>query len=228
MPTRSPSWRFLAALAVLAVAWPDGRAAAPRSPNVVLILTDNHGAWTLGCYGNTDVRTPHIDRLAQEGTLFTRCYSSNAVCSPTRATYLTGLIPSQHGIHSYLRGGDAQMGPKARCEIAEFRSLPQILADAGYVCGLSGKWHLGANLTPQLGFTDWHTMPAGHTSTFYDAEVIEDGKVHKEPTYLTDFWTDHAVRFIEANKDRPFFLFLAYNGPYGLGASMKRTARNRH
>jgi arylsulfatase A-like enzyme len=197
-------------------------------PNVVFILTDNHGAWTLGCYGNKDIRTPNIDRLAREGTLFERSYSSNAVCSPTRATYLTGLMPSQHGVHSYLGAGGAQTGPKAYCTVAEFRTLPKILKDAGYVCGLSGKWHLGGNLTPQEGFTAWATMPTGHTSTFYNAEVIEGGKVHKEPEYLTDYWTDHAVRFIKANRDRPFFLFLAYNGPYGLGASLNHPARNRH
>ena len=66
-------------------------------PNLVFILTDNHGAWTLGCYGNKDILTPNIDRLAAEGLLFTRAMSSNPVCSPTRATYLTGLMPSQHG-----------------------------------------------------------------------------------------------------------------------------------
>ena len=137
-------------------------------------------------------------------------------------------MPSQHGVHSYLGAGGAQTGPKAYCTIAEFRSLPEILKGAGYVCGLSGKWHLGGNLTPQEGFTEWVTMPHGHTTTFYGAEVIEDGKVRKEPGYLTDFWTDHAVRFIETNKDRPFFLFLAYNGPYGLGESLNHPARNRH
>jgi arylsulfatase A-like enzyme len=202
--------------------------AAERPPNVVFILTDNHGAWTLGCYGNKDIRTPNLDRMAKEGTLFERSYSSNAVCSPTRATYLTGLMPSQHGVHSYLTAGGAQTGPDAYCTIAEFRSLPEILKDAGYVCGLSGKWHLGANLTPQEGFTEWVTMPHGHTTTFYGAEVIQDGKVRKEPSYLTDFWTDHAVRFIETNKAKPFFLFLAYNGPYGLGTSLNHPARNRH
>ena len=202
--------------------------AAERPPNVVFILTDNHGAWTLGCYGNKDIRTPNIDKLASQGTLFERCYSSNAVCSPTRATYLTGLIPSQHGVHSYLGSEGAQMGPEAYCTIGEFRSLPQILAENGYVCGLTGKWHLGDSLHPQEGFTTWATMPKGHTSVFYNAPVIENNKVHKEPEYLTKFWTDHAVRFIEKNKDRPFFLYLPYNGPYGLGRSLLKPARNRH
>src|SRR5262245_33314305 len=100
--------------------------AANLPPNVVLILTDNQGAWTLGCYGNPDIRTPNIDRLAQQGMLFESCYSSNAVCSPTRATLLTGLIPSQHGVHSYLTVGGAQIGPDAYCTIGEFQILPKI------------------------------------------------------------------------------------------------------
>jgi len=199
-----------------------------RPSNVVLILTDNQGAWTLGCYGNPDIRTPHLDRLARDGMLFERCYSSNAVCSPTRATLLTGLIPSQHGVHSYLSAGNAQTGPRAYSTIAEFRSLPEILSEAGYTCGLSGKWHLGDNLRPQEGFTYWVTMPHGHTRTFYSAEVVDGGKVREEPRYLTEFWTHHGVKFIEQNKDKPFFLFLAYNGPYGLGGSMTQPARNRH
>jgi arylsulfatase A-like enzyme len=207
-----------------------GDVAAEVRPNVVFILTDNQGAWTLGCYGNKDIRTPHIDRLASEGVRFTRAMSSNPVCSPTRATYLTGLIPSQHGVHSYLGGEkpNAQIGPDAYCTIREFASLPKILKEAGYVCGLSGKWHLGANLTPQEGFADWITMPAGHTREFYDQEVIENGKIRKEPKYLTDLWTEHAVSFIDKNKDRPFFLYLAYNGPYGLGGLLNNPGRNRH
>jgi arylsulfatase A-like enzyme len=202
--------------------------AVARPPNVVLILTDNQGAWTLGCYGNPDIRTPNIDRLAREGMLFERCFSSNAVCSPTRATLLTGLIPSQHGVHSYLAAGEPQIGPHAHSTIAEFHTLPAILADADYTGGLCGKWHLGDNLHPQQGFTYWVTMPHGDTRTFYNADVIENGKVRKEPQYLTDFWTDHAVKFIDANKDKPFFLYLAYNGPYGLGPAMLEPARNRH
>ena len=197
-------------------------------PNVVLILTDNQSPWTLGCYGNDEIRTPRIDQLAREGMQFQRCYSSNAVCSPTRATLLTGLMPSQHGVHSYLAAGAPQTGPRAYSTIAEFRSLPEIMAEAGYTCGLSGKWHLGNNATPQEGFTEWVTMPHGHTTTFYDAQVIDGGVVRQEGKYLTDFWTDRGVEFIEQQKDRPFFLYLAYNGPYGLGESLHTPARNRH
>lgn len=218
------SQRLLATVAVTAAFLVGGAAlAAERPPNVVLILTDNQAAWTLGCYGNPDIATPNIDRLAREGARFEHCYSSNAVCSPTRATLLTGLIPSQHGVHSYLGAGEAQVGPKAYSTIAEFRTLPEILAAAGYDCGLVGKWHLGANATPQKGFTSWITMPTGHTNAFYDVEIIEDGKLRREPTHLTKFWTDRAVDFISTERDRPFFLYLAYNGPYGLGQSMLKT-----
>ncbi len=197
-------------------------------PNVVLILTDNQGAWTLGCYGNPDIRTPNVDRLASEGIRFTRAFSCNAVCSPTRASLLTGLLPSQHGVHCYLRANEAQMGPHAYSTVAEFRTLSEILAEAGYRCGLVGKWHLGDNLHPQEGFEEWVTMPHGATSTFYGAQVIENGRVRTEPRYLTDFWTDRAVQFIERNRNRRFFLLLAYNGPYALGPSLLRPARNRH
>jgi arylsulfatase A-like enzyme len=216
----------------MAVAWiacpAIARAQGPARPNVVLILTDNHGPWTLGCYGNRDVETPNVDRLAAQGTLFTRCYANNAVCSPTRASLLTGLMPCQHGVHCYLAAGGAQIGPGAYDTLEEFDTLPSLLAGAGYVCGLSGKWHLGANLRPQEGFTFWVTKPHGHSAGFYDQEIIEDGKIRKEPTYLTDYWTDRGIEFIEANKDRPFFLFLAYNGPYGLGSAMREPIRNRY
>jgi arylsulfatase A-like enzyme len=200
-----------------------------RRPNIVLIMTDNHGPWTLGCYGNRDIRTPNIDRLAKEGIRFTQAFSSNAVCSPTRATFLTGLIPSQHGVHCFLSAGEPQTGPQAYSTIDEFRSLGEILRDAGYVCGLSGKWHLGKNLKPQEGFDDlWITKPHGSSNEFYDQEVIENGAIRNEPQDLTDLWTDRGVEFIERNRERPFFLFLAYNGPYGLGKLLLNDARNRH
>jgi len=197
-----------------------------KPTNIVLIYTDNQATWTLGCYGNNEILTPNIDQLAREGMLFERCFSSNPVCSPTRATLLTGTIPSQNGVHNYLPSG-IEIGPNAYNTIEEFHSLPEILSESGYVCGLSGKWHLGDNIKPHDGFTYWVTKAGGHTTTFYDAEIVEGGKVRTEPEYLTDFWTDHGIEFIEQNKDQPFFLYLAYNGPYGLGEWLNNPAKNR-
>ncbi len=204
-------------------------ARAEPKTNVVFILTDNHGPWTLGCYGNPDIRTPHIDELATNGIRFDQAFSSNPVCSPTRATYLTGLLPSQHGVHNYLTRGRLQVGPEARSTLADFTSLPEILKDEGYRCGLVGKWHLGANNQPQEGLEDyWITMPHGGTHTFHNAEVIENGQTRTEPTYLTQLWTDRACDFIEENKEDPFFLYLAYNGPYGLSSYQLQSSGNRH
>ncbi|MBL4886240.1 MAG: sulfatase-like hydrolase/transferase [Planctomycetaceae bacterium] len=203
--------------------------ASQKRPNIVFILTDNHGAWTLGCYGNKDIRTPHIDQLAKQGMLFKRSMSNNPVCSPTRATYLTGLIPSQHGLHSFF-DQKYMVGPEAYYALEEFETLPEILHSEGYVCGLSGKWHLGENMTPQPEYSDWTTMVRGSTSNFYEDPIIENGEVKKTPKYMTDFWTDHAVSFIEKNKEgeKPFFLFLSYNGPYCLSTLLLREAQNRH
>jgi arylsulfatase A-like enzyme len=120
------------------------------------------------------------------------------------------------------------MGPEAYNTLAEFTSLGEVLRDSGYVCGLSGKWHLGANLTPSEGLSFWVTKPDGSTREFYDQEVIEDGKVRKEAGYTTDLWTRKGIEFIEQNKEHPFFLYLAYNGPYALGNLMLNSARNRH
>ena len=232
--TRMIVQTFLLAAIVLVV--PALLSAAEPRPNVVLIVTDNHGAWTLGCYGNRDIRTPNIDRLASEGTLFENAFASNPVCSPTRATLVTGLVPSQHGVHCFLVGGRLQIGPDARNTLGEFTSMPEVFKAAGYSCGLVGKWHLGDNLHPQEGFDDyWITMPHGGTSTFYDADIIETGKVRKEPQYLTDLWTDHAVKFIrqsagkaEGGGRQPFFLMLSYNGPYSLGRLLLKDGQNRH
>jgi arylsulfatase A-like enzyme len=184
----------IAAMAVLWLVATIAHAAAPH-PNVVFILSDNQGAWTLGCYGNPDIRTPNIDRLAAEGIRFTRALSSNPVCSPARATFLTGLIPSQHGVHSFLEP-KLMMGPQAYDTLKEFTSLGVVLRDAGYICGLSGKWHPGPSLTPSQGFSFWVTKPDGGTNEFYDQDVIEDGKVRREAGYTTDLWTRRGIEFI--------------------------------
>jgi arylsulfatase A-like enzyme len=207
-------------------------------PNVLLIMSDNHSAWQLGCYGNPDIYSPNIDKLAKDGMRFTRAMSCNPVCSPTRASILTGLIPSQHGVLHWLINDNLQVGPDAKCTISEFTTLPEVLNNAGYYCGLVGKWHLGDNLHPQEGFKYWVTMPTGLTKNFYDVEVVEDGKIKKEPGYITEFWTKHAIQFLEQaqsyqEKDKqPFYLHLTYNGPYSLDPNLlvsnPERVRNRH
>ncbi len=212
-----------------------GSVLAEKRTNVVFILTDNHGAWTMGCYGNPDIQTPNVDRMAAEGTRFVNAFCNNAVCSPTRASYLTGLMPSQHGVHNFLHGGRLQTGEgEMRNTLEEFTSLPEILRKRGYACGLVGKWHLGNNLEPNEGLDDyWITMPHGGTSTFHGAQIIEDGKIRKEETYLTDFWTGHALKFLDQQAEgaksgeKPFFLYLAYNGPYGLSRFQLESSGNR-
>lgn len=203
--------------------------AESKPTNLVFILTDNHGAWTLGCYGNPDIRTPNLDRMAEEGLLFERALSSNPVCSPTRATFLTGLLPSQHGVHSFL-DNKYMVGEEAYYTLEEFETLPEILHSEGYTCGLVGKWHLGANLTPQDGFSTWITMQRGGTGSLYTDPIIEDGEIKPSPKYMTDLWTERGKQFIEEQKDseKPFFLYLAYNGPYCLGPLLLRESQNRH
>ena len=200
--------------------------AAETRPNVILILSDNQSSTLLGTYGNEEVKTPNIDRLAQEGIRFNNAFAVNGVCSPTRATLLTGLIPSQTGIHVAL---PSDIDVPGWSGIEEFRSLPQTLSEAGYNTGLVGKYHLGMPQTPQLGFEYWVTFPSGHTTTFYDQTVIDNGETYVVAEHLTDFWTEKAVDFLSRqSQDQPFFLYLAYNGPYNLPPTVTMEPKNRH
>lgn len=232
---------FLLSVAGSAIAKPDRQthgkppAVSPSKPNIVFILTDNQGAWQLGCYGNPDFQTPNIDRMAREGVRFTHAFANNAVCSPTRATYLTGLTPSQHGVHRYLSAGRLQIGPQAKYTLEEFTTLPEILHQNGYVCGLSGKWHLGDNHNPPDGFSFWVTKKHGHSKGFLNQPVIEGGKTNIISKHQTEYWTDRGIEFIESHSagsaaspqggsgqaKKPFFLYLAYNGPYTLSGAMR-------
>jgi arylsulfatase A-like enzyme len=200
--------------------------AQERRPNILLIMTDNQSHSLLGAYGNEEIKTPNIDRLAHEGIKFNQAFAVNGVCSPTRATLLTGLIPSQTGIHVALPSGTGVEGWAA---IEEFRSLPQTLAEAGYRTGLVGKYHLGEADEPQLGFQYWVTFPSGHTTTFYGQSVIDNGRTHTVDGHLTDFWTERAVEFLShQSHDQPFFLYLAYNGPYMLPPTVNMEPRSRY
>ena len=204
-------------------------AAGAEQPNLLLIVTDNQSPGLLGAYGNRDILTPNIDRLAEEGMLFEQAYATSGVCSPTRATLLTGLLPSQTGVHNGLPGRFKIANWSA---IEEFRNLPQTLADAGYRTGMVGKYHLGDHATAQLGFDFWATFRAGHTESFVDVEVTDNGatlNIADLGIHITDYWTNRAADFIaQQTAEQPFFLMLSYNGPYILPPTVNEPPANRH
>jgi len=184
---------------------------AERRANVVFILTDDHGQWALGCYGNREIQTPALDRLGREGARFTRALAATPVCSPSRATLLTGKLPCQHGIQDWIQ--EENVGERRVRFLEGQATLTQALAAHGYKVGLSGKWHLGDSATPQQGFRYWFAMPTGG-SRYQDAEMMWEGKTRVYPGYLTEVITDKAIDFIEQSRRDPFFCFVSYNAPH--------------
>lgn len=193
-----------------------GAAAILRIVNIVLITADNQPPDLLGCYGNHEVTTPHIDRLAAEGVRLTRFHCTNGMCSPGRASLLTGLMPSQHGVHSWLRDVDLARWPADWSAIDEFPSLVKALHSAGYRTAMVGKHHLGQPRVPIPGFDETVTFVAGHTEDFYDNLVIDHGQEYKvEDRHIVDFFTEKSVEYLEGvATDEPFFLMVNYDAPY--------------
>lgn len=182
-------------------------------PNIVFILSDDQGAWALGAAGNDEIRTPHLDSLASGGTRLENFFCVSPVCSPARASLLTGQIPSRHGIHDYLHG--VESGPDSVDYLQEQRTFTDDLADAGYFMGLSGKWHLGANDRPRAGFSHWFALEGGG-SPYTAASMYRDGVEERVTGYLTDAITRDSLYFLEkaAKQDAPFFLALNYTAPH--------------
>ncbi|MDH7569824.1 MAG: sulfatase-like hydrolase/transferase [Armatimonadota bacterium] len=187
-----------------------------RLPNLVLILSDDQGAWALGCAANSEIQTPNLDRLAATGTRFSRFFCASPVCSPARASLLTGHIPSRHGIHDWLRKGNMdEQGDHAIPYLLGLRGYTQLLARAGYVCALSGKWHLGDSLRAQQGFTHWFAHQLGG-GPYYNAPLIRNGTPYREPRYVTDVITDDALEFLAEQRcrEQPFYLSVHYTAPH--------------
>lgn len=180
-------------------------------PNVVFILSDDQGPWAAGCYGNEEIRTPNLDRLAAGGLLFENFFCTSPVCSPARASILTGKLPSQHGVHDWIREGN--MPPNAEAYLQGMRCYTDILAEQGWRCGLSGKWHLGDSMQPQAGFSHWfcHRKGAG---SYIDQPMIRDGALEQTRGYITEVITDDALGFLEANRETPFYLGVHYTAPH--------------
>ncbi len=205
---------FLAASAAASA----GRAApSSRRPNILLILTDDQGYGDLGIHGNDKIRTPNIDRLAREGVQFTQFHVS-PVCSPTRSSLMTGRYNYRTGVvDTYL--GRSMMYP-------EEVTLAEMLGAAGYQTGIFGKWHLGDNYPLRAIDQGFHRAVVhkggglGQPSAFpdgagyFDPILLDDGAPRRHKGYVTDIFTDEALGFIESNRNRPFFAYVATNAPH--------------
>ncbi len=183
----------------------------PDRPNVVFILTDDQGPWAAGCCGNPEIRTPNLDRLAAEGTRFSRFFVATPVCSPSRATFLTGRICSQHGIHEWINKENT--GPEAVAFLKDEVAYTDVMAQHGYTCGISGKWHMGDSQRPQHSFDFWFVHQRGG-GRYNNAPMVRDGQLVDEPGYVTDVITDEALEYLDANKDRQFYLSVHYTAPH--------------
>jgi arylsulfatase A-like enzyme len=181
--------------------------------NVVFILTDDQGVWAAGCYGNPEIRTPNIDRLAAEGVRFENFFVASPVCSPSRASFLTGRLPSQHGVHDWIREGN--VGPAAAAYLRGEVAYTDVLSANGWICGLSGKWHLGDSRVPQQGFEHWFVHQLGG-GPYNDAPMVRNGELVIEPGYVTTVITDEALAFLDTHglAAQPFYLSVHYTAPH--------------
>ena len=213
--------RSIAALAALLV--PTQLLAAP--PNVVLIVADDLGWRDLGCYGSTYHKTPHIDRMAKDGARFTEFYAACPVCSPTRASLLTGRYPQRMNITDWLPGRPDNPNQKLKRPAIESElpsgevTLAEAFKNAGYATGIIGKWHLG-NDPKKHGFEV--NIGGDHTGTARSYFAPFQNKLGAIPglenapdgEYLTDRLAAEAEKYIDANKEKPFFLYLPHYAPH--------------
>lgn len=226
-------------IGVLAVGGSLSFCSAVEKPNFIIIFTDDQGYNDLGCFGSPHIRTPNIDRLAAEGRKYTSFYSACSVCSPSRAALLTGSYPKRVGMHRHVLFPQSDYGLNPE----EF-TIADHLKSQGYVTGCIGKWHLGHHpetLPRANGFDSYFGIPYSNdmnhpdnkakpglasdelwadqqtavtkwnTPLFRNEEIVE---LPVDQRTITRRYTDQAVSFITANKDKPFFLYLPHSMPH--------------
>lgn len=218
--------RFIALILAIHLVVPAARGQTPP-PNIVLIFTDDQGYADVGCFGATGFKTPNLDRLAAEGRKFTDFHVAQAVCSASRVALLTGCYPNRVGFSGAL-------GPRSKIGLNTAETtIASLLKKRGYATGMAGKWHLGDNskfLPTQHGFDEYLGVPYSNDMWPYhpeakpgaypplplyeNASIVQEGLTGEDQALLTSKYADRALRFIEQNKDRPFFFYLAPNMPH--------------
>ena len=185
----------------------------PKKPNLLFIVSDDQGHWALGCNGNKEIHTPRLDRMAERGIRFDNFFCTSPVCSPARASILTGDIPSRHGVQDWIRAGS--MGEKRIDYLAGQQLITQVVAQAGYRCGLVGKWHLGASDMPRPEFVQWFAHQSG-MGPYYGAPMVDHDRPCTVEGYITDELARAANEFIdqESSGGQPFWLNLNFTAPH--------------
>lgn len=179
-----------------------------QQANIVIILSDDQGWGDFSISGNQNIETPNIDGLAREGALLNNFYVE-AVCSPTRAELLTGRYHQRAGVYSTSAGGE-------RIDLDEF-TLAEAFKEAGYATAAYGKWHNG--MQPPYhpnsrGFDDFYGFCSGHWGSYFSPMLEHNGTLVQGEGFLVDDLTNHGIKFIEKNRDKPFLLYLPFNTPH--------------
>lgn len=204
---------------VVVLLFTQGLLAQERQPNVILIMADDLGYGDLGCYGNEQIRTPHLDQLAATGVRCTDFHSNGAVCSPTRAALMTGRYQQRCGVTGVITAARHRDQGMALSEW----TLAEAMREQGYATAMFGKWHLGypSKFNPiHQGFDEFRGFVSGNID--YHNHIDQEGyfdwwiqdQKKDEPGYLTDLITDHATDFVRRKSSSPFLLVLTHGAPH--------------
>jgi len=180
------------------------RAAEPR-PNIVFIITDDQRWDGMSCAGHPVLKTPNMDRVAREGAMFRNAFVTTPLCSPGRASFLTGQYAHRHGVIN----NQAENNERSHRLI----TFPRLLHDAGYETAFIGKWHMGNDDTPRPGFDRWVSFKG--QGRYNDPALNIDGQRTQQKGYITDILTGHAVDFIRRDREKPFCLYVGHKAIHG-------------
>jgi len=197
---------LVAMICLLAVS--NGNWALARSPNVLVILTDDQGWGDLSVSGNTNLATPHIDSLARDGATLEHFYVCQ-VCAPTRAEFLTGRYYPRTGV-SGVSLGQGRLNP-------DETTIADLFRAAGYATGAFGKWHNGTQppYHPNYrGFDEFYGFTSGHWGHYFSPPLDHNGERVRGDGFIIDDFSNHAIEFMESNRDRPFFCYVPFNTPH--------------
>jgi arylsulfatase A-like enzyme len=186
-------------LAVLFVGSLVARASAADRPNIIYIMSDDHAAHAIGAYGSRVNQTPNLDRLARDGMIFRNVFATNSICTPSRATILTGQYSHQNGVPFFNRFDGSRM------------TVARLLQQGGYHTGMMGKWHLGSD---PVGFDRWEILP-GQGAYMNPVLYTATGEQTYTGRYVTDVVTDLAIDFVKNRpRNKPFFLMVHHKAPH--------------